>query len=297
IERVPIENLKAFYKRYYQPDNAMLVVAGNFDPEQALAFAAKYFGSIPKPDRKLPDTYTEEPPQDGERAVMLRRVGKVPLAGAVYHIPAGSDPAYAAIDVFESIMTSAPAGRLYKALVETKRAASVSGAAFAWHDPGVVRFMAEVNTGNDAQDVLTTMVETIEGVAERSATEEEVERAKRKLLKQRELSAADSTEIAIELSEWAAMGDWRLYFLYRDRLEEVTPEKVNDVAAKYFRRNNRTVGLFLPTEEPQSVPVPTPPADLAAVIGDYKGREGLSLGEAFDVSPENIEKRTVRTAL
>ncbi|HEX6985547.1 MAG TPA: pitrilysin family protein, partial [Planctomycetaceae bacterium] len=146
IERVPIENLKAFYKRYYQPDNAMLVVAGNFDPEKALAYAARHFGSIPKPDRELPTTYTEEPPQDGERVVTLRRVGKLPLVGAVYHIPPGSDPGYPAIDVFESVMTAAPAGRLYKALVEAKLAASVSGAAFAWHDPGVVRFMAEVNT-------------------------------------------------------------------------------------------------------------------------------------------------------
>lgn len=297
IERVPIENLKGFYKRYYQPDNAMLVVAGNFDSEKALAFAAEYFGTLPKPDRELPKTYTEEPPQDGERLVTLRRVGNVALAGAVYHIPPGSDASYPAIDVLESVLTSAPAGRLYKALVETKRAASISGAAFAWHDPGVVRFSAEVNAGNEPQTVLTTMVETIEGVAENPPTEEEVERAKRKLLKQRELSAADSTEIAIELSEWAAMGDWRLYFLYRDRLEEVTPETVADAAKKYFRRNNRTVGLFLPTEQPQSVPVPQPAENLAAVIGDYAGRESLTAGEAFDVSPENIEKRTEKSEL
>ncbi len=292
IERVPIEALQGFYRKFYQPDNAMLVVAGNFEPQKALQYAAKYFGAIPKPERKLPETYTEEPPQDGERSVLLRRVGKLGLAGVVYHIPAGSDPSYPAIDVFESAMTAAPSGRLYKALVETKLAASVSGGAFALHDPGVIRFVAEVNTGNDPQVVLTKMIEVVEGVGENKITAEEVDRAKLKLLKQRELAAADSGQIAVELSEWAAMGDWRLYFLYRDRLEQVTPDAVNAVATTYFRRNNRTIGLFLPTEQPQSVPVPSPPADLAAAIGDYKGREDLTAGEAFDVAPQNIDKRT-----
>lgn len=292
IERVPIESLKAFYKKYYRPGNAMLVVAGNFDPAHALAVIADSYGKLTNPADPLPATYTEEPPQDGERITVLRRVGKVALAGAVYHIPAGSDAAYPAIDVFESCMTAAPAGRLYKALVETKLAASVSGGAFAWHDPSVVRFMAEVNTGNDAQSVLAKMIEVVEEVAENPVTAEEVGRAKAKLLKQRELTASNSTEIAVELSEWAAMGDWRLYFLYRDRLEQVTPEQVTDAAQKYFRQSNRTAGLFLPTEQPQSVPVPSPPTDLAAAIGDYKGREDLAAGEAFDVSPESIEKRT-----
>lgn len=297
IERVPIDNLKAFYKRFYRPENSMLVVAGNFDPEKALAIIADAYGDLKNPEEPLPATYTEEPPQDGERVVMLRRVGKLSLVGAMYHIPAGSDPSYPAIDVLESILTSAPSGRLYKALVEAKLAASVAGAAFALHDPGIVRFMAEVNTGNDAQTVLTKMVEVIETVGETGVTDEEVDRAKRKLLKQRELSAANSTEIAVELSEWAAMGDWRLYFLYRDRLEEVTPEKVTEAAKTYFRRNNRTVGLFLPTDEPQSVPVPQPATNLAEVIGDYQGREDVSAGEAFDVSPSNIEQRTARSEL
>lgn len=297
IERVPIENLKDFYKRYYQPDNAMLVVSGQFDPEKALEITVNTFGKIPAPERKLPSTYTEEPAQDGERVVTLRRVGNLSIVGAAYHIPAGSDENYAAIDVLESLLTSAPSGRLYKKLVETKLAASVSGAAFAWHDPAITRFMAELNAGSDPQQVLTLMVETIESVGETGATEEEVERAKRKLLKQRELTAANSTEIAVELSEWAAMGDWRLYFLYRDRLEQVTPDKVNAAARDFFKRQNRTVGVFIPTEKPLTTPIPQPPQDLASAIGDYQGREGASAGETFDISPENIEKRTTTSQL
>src|SRR6478736_5460533 len=81
IERVPIENLQAFYKKYYQPDNVVVIVAGKFEEAKALELATKYFGSIPKPARKLDPAYTEEPPQDGERTVVLRRVGDLAAVG------------------------------------------------------------------------------------------------------------------------------------------------------------------------------------------------------------------------
>src|SRR5215469_14940464 len=90
IERVPIQNLQAFYKKYYQPDNIVLIVAGKFDETKALALVTKYFGVLPRPARKLDATWTEEPPQDGERSVTLRRVGDVSAIGVAYHVPAGS---------------------------------------------------------------------------------------------------------------------------------------------------------------------------------------------------------------
>ena len=291
IERVPIENLRAFYKKHYRPDNAMVIIAGQFDPEKALALVQEHFGAIPKPDEPLRDTYTEEPAQDGERRVVLRRVGDVAMAGLMYHIPSGPHPDYVSIDVLEHILTGSPSGRLYRALVETQRAASITGAAYALHDPGVLRFAAEVAPGNDAQDVLATMTEIVETVAEEGVTEEEVERSKLHWMKNWEQALNDSARIAIQLSEWAAQGDWRLMFLYRDRLEAVTPESVQEVAEKYLKQTNRTVGLFLPTEEPQRATIPATP-ELAEMIGDYKGREGLATGEAFDSSPENIQART-----
>ena len=140
---------------------------------------------LPKPERTLENTYTEEPSQDGERIVTLRRVGDVAVVGAVYHIPSGPHPEFAAVDVLESILTQAPSGKLYKALVETKKAASVSGGAFALHDPGVLLLMAEVSKGNDAQVVLEAMMDAIDQVVAKGVDEEDVERAKQKLLKQK----------------------------------------------------------------------------------------------------------------
>ena len=182
IERVPVANLKRFYKKFYQPDNAMLVVAGKFEPEAALKLADKYFGPMPKPERKLENTYTEEPAQDGERIVTLRRVGDVAVVGGVYHIPSGPHPEYAAVDVLESVLTQAPSGKLYKALVETKKAASVAGSAFALHDPGVLLLMAEVSKGNDPQVVLEALLDAIDKVVLDGVTDDDVARAKQSLL-------------------------------------------------------------------------------------------------------------------
>ena len=99
IERVPLPRLRGFYRKYYQPDNAILVVAGQFEDAKALALINKYFGSIPRPKRELDKTYTDEPAQDGERSVTLRRVGDVAMAGLVYHVPAAAHPDFAAVDV------------------------------------------------------------------------------------------------------------------------------------------------------------------------------------------------------
>ena len=293
IERVPVENLRAFYKKYYQPDTAMVVVAGRFEEAQVLELIGKYFGTIPKPDRVLTETYTEEPAQDGERTVTLRQVGEVSVVGALYHIPSGGHPDFAPIDVLESVLTMTPSGRLYKALVEQKKAASVSGAAYALHDPGVLRFMADVATGNSPDVVLDSMLDTIQAVVDQGVKDEEVDRAKQRLLKQREMQSADSQQSAIDLSEWAAQGDWRLYFLYRDRLEQVSTKDVNRVARAYLQASNRTVGIYYPTKEAQRTAIPQTP-DLKQMIGEYEGRSDTSVGEAFDVNPAKIEARTKR---
>ncbi|MGE3314227.1 MAG: M16 family metallopeptidase [Planctomycetaceae bacterium] len=296
IERVPVENLREFYRRFYQPDNAMLVVAGSFDDDKALALINKYFGAIPRPARKLNATYTEEPEQDGERLVRLKRVGDVSVVGLAYHIPAGGDADFPAVEVMEGILTAESSGRLYKSLVETKKASSVFGVAFSWHDPGVVLLMAEVAAGNEPDVVLGTMIDTIDEFVEKGVTEQEVERIRQQILKQRELAAANTSRLAIRLSEWASLGDWRLYFVHRDRLEKVTAEDVKRVAEAYLKPDNRTIGQFLPTKSPDRSPIPKA-LDLAATIGDYKGRSQTATGEAFDVSPANIEKRTRHVTL
>jgi zinc protease len=144
VEGVDIESLRAFYRTYYQPDNAVVVIAGAFDPDQTLAWIAKYFGAIPKPARTLPRLYTVEPVQDGERIVTIRRVGDEQRLGVAYHGVPGAHPDYVAITALAEIMSIAPAGRLYKSLVETKKASAVDSWAAELLDPGFVIFDAKV---------------------------------------------------------------------------------------------------------------------------------------------------------
>ncbi|MCB0848215.1 MAG: insulinase family protein, partial [Bacteroidetes bacterium] len=176
IERVPIENLKAFYKKYYQPDNAVLTIAGKIDEPKALQLVNEYFGVIPKPERKLQETFTVEPTQDGERSVVLRRVGDVQMAACGYHIPSGSSPDYAAVEVLVEALTNEPAGRLYKALIETKKASSTYGYAFQLKDPGFAYFAAEVLKDKSVDTVMNTMTNLFDNLSKNPFTKEEVDR-------------------------------------------------------------------------------------------------------------------------
>ncbi|MGA3202474.1 MAG: pitrilysin family protein, partial [Bryobacteraceae bacterium] len=296
IEHVPIPRLQAFYHMYYQPDNATLVVAGKFDEVKTLAWIKEIFGAIPKPTRQLIPTYTEEPTQDGERDVNLRRTGDIQVVDMVYHTAAGSHPDAAPLEVLAAILGETPSGRLYKALVETKKAVHTSGDNLDLHDPGVIEFTARLSKEGSLDDVEKTMLSVIDGVLKEPPSKDEVERAKGRILKNIELAFNDSEQIAINLSEWESMGDWRLQFLFRDGVKKVTPEDVARVAKLYLKDSNRTTGRFIPTAAPDRSEIPATPS-VAAEVKDYKGNAAVEAGEAFDPSPANIDARTIRVTL
>lgn len=298
VENVPIDRLQAFYKKFYQPDNAVLTVAGKIDEAKTIALVQKYFGAIPKPARELPKIYTIEPVQDGPRTVTVNRIGDFKMVMAGYHTPSGSHPDYATLEVMNSILTSAPSGRLYKALVETKKATSVSPLVIPYKDPGYSIFIAQTGKEKPIEDVRTTLLETLEKFAENPPTAEEVERAKIQDAKNFDNLMNDPQSVALEISEWIARGDWRLMFLNRDRVAKVTPADVQRAAKKYLIESNRTLGSFVPTENPVRAEVPVmTDEEIVAQVRDYKGNATIAAGEAFDPSPKNIETRTTRTTL
>ena len=296
IERVPVPNLRNFYRKYYRPDNVMLVVAGKFKAEEGLALIQKYFGVLANPESPLENTYTVEPAQDGERLVVLRRVGDSQLLTAAYHVPSGGHPDYPAIEVLANIFGTEPAGRLYKNLVQSNLASNVNAFSFSLHDPGMIMFGTEIPKSGSLEAAQKVFLDSIEGIAANPITAEEVNRAKAQILKDRELRAANTTQIAVELSEWGSQGDWRLYFLFRDRVESLKVEDVQRAAESYLVRNNRTLGQFIPADKSERVMVPDRPV-LSDVLADYKGRGDLEEGEEFDPSPLAIEARTERGTL
>ena len=296
IENVDIARLQAFYRMYYQPDYAVLIVAGKFDVEPTLEKVAKYFGPIPKPSRVLPAIYTQEPVQDGERSATLRRVGNSKFLGMMFHTVRGAHPDYTAVDTLGEVMTLAPAGRLYKAVVETKKATAVSVWGDATVDPGTITFFAQIPDGDAIEPAREAMLATFANVAKEPITEAEVARVRAKAAKYYDDVMANPQQLGVAISESIALGDWRMFFIQRDRYRTVTPAAVQKVALDYLKRSNLTIGEFIPDAKPDRAPVPAT-VDVLATVKDYKGDTATAAGETFDPAPANLDARTQRFTL
>ncbi len=296
IERVPVDRLAAFYRKYYQPDNAVLTIAGQIDATKTLALVASTLGAIPRPTRKLDDTYTVEPPQDGERTVELRRVGKGKNLIIAYHTPAMAHPDAATLEVFGGILTGRGTGRLDKALVDTKKALSVGVSQYELHDPGVLMVTASLGDDHSIDEVKKTILEHVAALGGEAPTAEEVDRAKTRIVQGMDRSFANSQQLAMQLTDVIADGDWRLLFTNYEELKRVTAADVNRVAKTYFKDSNRTVGTFIPETAPDRTTVPAAPT-IESLLSSYPPDIKVETGEALDPSPAIIEKRVKRSTL
>lgn len=297
LENVPIERLQRFYRQYYQPDNAMVIISGNFETDRALALVEEYFGAIPAPERdldsKLWDTYTRESYQDGPREVTVRRSGATPTLMAAYHVPSALHEDFAAVEALAQVLGDTPSGRLHEALVETGLASDVGALVFRLPEPTLLLAYANLPEDGDLDAAEAAMAEVLAGLDTEPPSEEEVRRAVASLTSNMERGLNDSQLVGIGLSEWAAIGDWRMMLLHRDRLEQIEPEDVAEVATAYVVRDNRTLGRFIPDDDPQRALVEAAP-DPATLLAGYTGREMRSEGEAFEPTAENIEARVQR---
>jgi len=296
IEAVPIERLRAFYQHYYQPDNAVLIVAGKFEREPTLRLVASLFGRLGRPARRLVPTYTVEPVQDGERAVTLRRAGDVQMVGLVYHALPAVHPDFAAAQAAADVLTHEGSGRAYRALVESRLGTNLRAVAYANAEPGTVAFYIDVPKTQPIEPVRDILIAQVEELGSRPLTMVEVRRFQARARREFVRTSADPEALAEDLGRWAAAGDWRLRYLHRDRIEQLTPEEVQSFAQRYFVAANRTAGLFLPTGQPSRSPLPATP-DAAALLQGYKGRPPPSPGETFGATIDNIEARAQRLKL
>ncbi len=291
IENVDIPRLQAFYHLYYQPDNATLTVSGKFETARVLKWVADSLGALPKPTRQLPLLYTLEPVQDGERSVTLRRVGGTPLVLAGYHVPAGPARDYAAIQLLSVILGDTPSGRLHKRLTQKQLAAAVSSYAFALHDPGAMFVGAQLAPGQDVDKARAELLATTESIAREPITTDELARAKLKWLKDWDLSFTDPQAVGLAMSESISQGDWRLFFLTRDRVRDAPLADVQRAAEQYLLPANRTLGIYLPTDAPLRAPA-LGKVDLAKEMSEFKPQAAAAKVEAFEATPANIDART-----
>ncbi|MDN5842632.1 MAG: insulinase family protein [Alcaligenaceae bacterium] len=296
VENVDIESLRSFYHRYYQPDNAVLIVTGQFDPQQTLEWIHQSFAPIPKPDRTLPPSYTVEPVQQGARSVTLRRRGGGAIILTQYHIPAGASPKTTALSLAAGMLTEAPAGYLTRQLVDTGLATSVFGYAMERTQPGDIMFGAQIASGADPDAALHVLETSLESLPDEALTEASLTRIRSTWLTDWKQVYNSSSALARALSSSATLGDWRLFFLQRDQVEDITLDQIRTQARTWLLPSNRTSGRYLPTEDPKDAPLPQTP-DLAALVSTLKENTPRPQIAAFDTDAANIDASTQRSVL
>jgi len=291
IENVPIDHLQAFYRTWYQPDNAVLLVAGKFDEARTLGWIQQAFGKIPAPKRTLPKSWTVEPPQTGERSFAVRRKGDYQMLMLGYKAPSTLHPDAPALEVLNGILGDTPNGRLYKSLVAPGKAATAFAFERPGPTPGLTMAGAVVKKGEPIEPARDALLATIERFADIPPSAEEVARFQRNYANELEKTLNDAERVGVQLSEAIALGDWRMFFYERDAVAKVTPQDVTAVARRYLRPTNRVLGHFIPTDEVDRVVVGDAPA-ADKVLANYTAKAAVKAGEDFAATPDNVNRRT-----
>lgn len=246
VENMTAEALRHFYDTYYWPDNATVSIIGDFEPEAALALVREHFGRIPRAPHPIPPVWTREPVQRGERRVTVRQAGQLGLVMVAFKTPAGLEPDADALDVLATLLSHGRNSRLYRRLTDTGLTTLVVAANERHRDPGLFYVVVRLAPGKTHAEVEAVLLEELDRVAREGVTEEEVVRAREQLTALEAYGRDGPFAIAAQLNEAIALGDWKLYATYLDRIGRVTPDDVQRVAQTYLIETARTVGWYVP---------------------------------------------------
>ena len=311
IEGVSTDKLREHYKSYFWPNNAEAILVGDFQFEKALAMFDREFGAFAPSTKPIPQVVTVEPPQEGERRVVIKRPGGAGIVQAAYIRPGAQHPDFIPLDVLSTILTQSLNSRLYQALVETQISSSVGATNHALRDPFVLLIQTTVARGSTHQQAEVALKAVLHEVASNGVTEEEVKRAQ-KQIEVRVVRSRDGTfNLASSLGEALASANWEWWHNYVDSVNKVTVEDVQRVAAKYLIPERATIGWFMPIEQqerqviargPTTIDASTPltasrGADRASAPR-AKANASLSLAVTpRDADPSPFAKRASRRVL
>ncbi len=293
VEASPVEVLRQFYDLYYWPNNATALVSGDFDPLHALELVVKHFSAIPRSPHKIPQVYTREPVQEGERRFELRRPGDLPRVFMAFHVPQATHEDTYALSALRAILggSSPRSSRLSKKLVDKGLAPEVFTIHATQHDPGLFIIGAMAAPGVKVSKVERVILKELARLAAKPVSQAELKRAKQSNRKHTILETTDPMGKAQAIAEAEAVADWEWMEEFDDKFDAVTPADVQRVAAKYFSKDNRTVGVFLPKDEQESEAQANSAAQVAT-----SGTEGCSeAGES--ATNASFASRTTRTVL
>ncbi len=245
IENINRDEMYAYYQKYYVPNNAVVVMVGDFDTNAALKMVKQYFGATPRKPI-APHFITPEPAQEGERRVIVRRAGTVGQVQIAYHIPAFDTPDRYALDVLEGTLSGGRTARFFGALVQTGLASSADAYDYGLRDPDLLTLDATAQPGVSNEKLEKALLDQVEKLQTTPIAADELKR----VVNQSEAAyiyGRDSVQSqGAQLGEYAVRGNWKYGETYLDNLRKVTPADVQRVAKKYLTPNNRTVGYFDP---------------------------------------------------
>lgn len=248
VENVPRDAIYQYYKTYYGPNNATVVIVGDFETKRALEMVRKHFERI-KPVPTPPSVYTVEPPQRGERRVTVTRGGSLPMALVVYKAPAASSPESYALDVLAMVLGEGRTSRLYQELVEKQIASRADAGAPSLKDPFLFYVSATARPGTTADKLETALLDEVERVKTAPVTADELARANSRIEADFIFRTNSVTSQARQIGYWAMIDDWRYLTTYLERIRALTPADIQAVAQKYLVPETRTVGHFIPATE------------------------------------------------
>jgi len=249
VEGIPTARLKEFYDTYYHPNNATVIVVGDFESSTALELIGRHFGPIPRSSHPIPPMYTVEPPQQGEVRFVLRRAGQLGLVEMAWHIPEATHPDSGALAVLDHILSAGVTSRLYQALVETRLAVDIGAQAYQFTDPGLFTIDLTLAPGVGHADAEKAVSEVIDRLRREPVSDKELQKAQNLITTQMIFLRDSPFGVVNVLGEFEGVSDWKLYIDLPRMVTTVTAADILRVVNTYFDDDNRTVGYFIPKDE------------------------------------------------
>ena len=250
IGNITRDELYNHYRMYYAPNNATIVVVGDFNTGKLYPQIEKYFGRIPR-GPAAPRVAAIEPKQLGERRIIVKKQAELPAVFAGYHTPDIKHPDSYALEVLQGILSSGKSSRLYKSLVYDKQLALYAGGDYddITNDPNLFYIYAGVMPGKSTGEVEQALYAEIEKLKTASVTDEELQKAKNQIEASFIMGQDSVFYQAMLLGQFETVANWNLLEKYVDNIRAVTKEDVQRVARQYFSEDNRTVGILFPMKD------------------------------------------------
>jgi predicted Zn-dependent peptidase len=267
------EMAEEHYRKYYKPNNAIIVLAGDFDPKEAMDGIKRYFAPIPR-GLDFPPVITEEPQQVGEKRMVVRKNDAKPRLDVLFHTPGFPHDDLYALDIVEGVL-SGKSGRLYKKLVKDLKIAISAGGGNEV-DKYTSTFSINVDLDEDPKldKVEKAVWDVLYELGQKPISDRELARAKNQVAARTVRSLQDMGQLATELAYWEMRRSWEDINRFPDNVQKVSAAQVQAVCKKYFYRKNSTTGVIIPDDEskaPAAKPMPKKAAAAPSVPAAGEG--------------------------